>query len=154
MLFNFSGQIFVKFLQGNVCQKKKSVRFLPEKFSQSNFLAEMISEIFSARRYLPEIIKNNSSRKFLPEIIKHILLEKLWQKLSARTFLPEIISRKFSARKCLPEIIRLENFYHNSVRKITFVHDSSKSNDLGARNLKRKCTLCLISASANYTLPL
>ena len=81
----------------------------------------MISEIFSARRYLPEIIKNNSSRKFLPEIIKHILLEKLWQKLSARTFLPEIISRKFSARKCLPEIIRLENFYHNSVRKITFV---------------------------------
>ena len=29
------------------------------------------------------------------------------------------------------------------------VHDSSKCNDLGARNLKRKSALCLISASAD-----
>ena len=34
MLFNFSGQIFVKLLLENVCQKKKSARrFLPEKIS-------------------------------------------------------------------------------------------------------------------------
>ena len=36
--------------------------------------------------------------------------------------------------------------------KVIYVHDSSKCNDLGARNLKRKSALCLISASADRGL--
>ena len=124
MLFNYIGQIFVKFaarkclpeknLLEDLCQKNSACQIFWQKWSARYFLLEDVCQKISARKILPEIIKNNSSRKFLPEIIKHILLEKLWQKLSARTFLPEFISRKFSARnyqtrKFLPQFCQKNN---------------------------------------------
>ena len=66
-----------------------------------------------------------------------------------KSFSVKILIAKFVGNILLNDFIRKEK-----KNPETIVHDSSKSNYLGVRNLKRKCLICWDTDEAESRLPL